>query len=349
MIQVSAILIVICALVMAIILDLFFGDPAPWKPWKKRYNLHPTVMLGGLTKKLEKRFRNSNPKIEKLNGVFLALIVIAAIAVPVFLVVWFIFVFLGFNLFSLLVYAVFAAVILKFTICVKLETDGCIAVVKALEVGDLVEARRYAHFSRRDPSKLTGAQIASSVIESMVENLTDFKLSPFLYYASFGVPGAVAYRAINTLDGMVGFRDPRYINIGWFSATLDTIVNYVPARLTTILMIVASAFTGDDYRNAWKIARRDHAKVPSRNHGWQMAAIAGALHVQLEKPGQYAVGDPVEELTPDKIIRALKIRNISMVLCFLLMLPIFLAVGVYMPFLWGFPILQFNPASLILG
>ena len=170
------------------------------------------------------------------------------------------------------------------------------AVAKAIESGDLTDARKYAHFSRRESRDLTGPQITSAVIESMVENLTDFKLSPIFYYAFFGVSGAVAFRAVNTLDGMVGFKDPEHIHIGWFSATLDTMVNYVPARLTAVLIVLASAILGEDYKNAWIIAHRDHAKVPSRNHGWQMAATAGALHVQLEKPGHYAIGDPTEEL-----------------------------------------------------
>ena len=112
-------------------------------------------------------------------------------------------------------------------------------------------------------------------------------------YALFGVTGAIAFRAINTLDGMVGFKDKEHINTGWFSANLDTVVNYIPTRFTALLMIVAAAILGKDAKNAWKIARRDHAKTPSRNHGWPMAAMAGALKVQLEKPGQYVLGEPV--------------------------------------------------------
>ena len=291
-----------------------------------------------LTKKIESHLKSPNPKIEKLNGVFLALIVIATITVPVIIGVWFIFILLGYTLLGSVVYVLFAAVILKLTICIKLETDGSIAVAKAIETGDLTEAKKYAHFSRRDSRNLTGSQIISSVIESMAENLTDFKLSPILYYASFGLPGAVAFRAVNTLDGMVGFKDPEHINTGWFSATLDTIVNYIPARLTTILIIAAAAILGEDYKSGWAIACRDHAKVPSRNHGWQMAAIAGALRVQLEKPGKYIVGDSIEELTPNKIMRALKIRDVAIVLCGLLTLPIFLVIGFYLPLLWGLPI-----------
>jgi adenosylcobinamide-phosphate synthase len=128
---------------------------------------------------------------------------------------------------------------------------------------------------------------------------------------------------------MVGFKDPEHLHIGWFSAVSDTIVNYIPARLTTILIILASAILGEDYKNAWAIARRDQAKIPSINHGWQMASMAGALRVQLEKPGQYAVGDPVEELNANKIICALRIRNVAIILAILFMLPILLLTSLY--------------------
>jgi len=345
-------------LILAVIIDLLVGDPSPWKPWHRIYNLHPTVWLGKLTKALEPHFKNGNDTAEKAGGVLLAFIVIAAITVPVYFGMRYLFIFFGFVAF-----VVIGAIIFKFTICIKLETDGAVAVAKAIESNNLEEARKYAHFSRRDSSQLSGSLIASAVIESMVENLTDFKLSPFIYFSMFGLPGAVVFRAINTLDGMVGFKDKEHMNTGWFSANLDTVINYVPSRFTTVLMIISAAilgedytvinyvpsrFTtvlmiisaailGEDYRASWKIARRDHKRVQSRNHGWQMAAIAGALHVQLEKPGRYTVGDPLEELNADKIRRSLKIRDLSIVLCILLVLPIILVVGIYFPFLWGLP------------
>lgn len=317
-------LIAIIVLLLAILIDLVFGDPAPWKPLKPHHKLHPTIWMGKLAKALKTHLKNPNPKTEKLNGVLLALVVIIAFTLPVYFGLELIYIFLGFAF-----YIIIAAIILKTTICIKLETDGAKAVAKALEAGDLEEAKKYHHFSRRDPTNLTSPQIASAVIESMVENLTDFKHSPLIYYSFFGVSGAVAFRAINTLDGVVGFKDKENINLGWFSANVDTIVNYIPARLTTILMIIAAAIIGEDYENSWKIAKRDRKKIPSRNHGWQMAAIAGALHVQLEKPGHYIVGDKIEELNANKILTALKIRDISIVLGILLILPILAIVRLF--------------------
>ena len=327
MIAIMSLLVAVSILLIALVLDLIFGDPSPNYPERIQYRLHPTVWMGKFTNALKPIFKSPNPKIEKINGVLLGLTVIVTFTLPAYFGLRIIYTYLG-----VLVYVIVAAVILKLTICMKLETDWGIAAAKAIQTGDLTEARKYAHFSRRDNKELTGPQIVSSVIESLAENLTDFRLSPIFYYAFFGVPGAVAFRAINTLDGMVGFKDPEHLHIGWFSAVFDTIVNYIPARLTTILIILASAILGEDYKSAWAIARRDQTKIPSTNHGWQMASMAGALRVQLEKPGQYAVGDQIEELDANKIIRALKIRNVAIILGILFMFPVLLLTNVY-----GFP------------
>jgi adenosylcobinamide-phosphate synthase len=325
MILVISLVISISVLVLALLLDLIFGDPSPNYPKRLQFRLHPTVLMGRLTTMLEPYFKNPHPKIEKINGVLLALTVIITFTLPVYFGLRIIYTYLG-----VLLYVFVAAIILKFTICMKLETDWGKAAAKAIQAGDLEEARKYAHFSRRNNKELTGPQIVSSVIESLAENLTDFRLSPIFYYTFFGVPGAVAFRAINTLDGMVGFKDPEHLHIGWFSAVSDTIVNYIPARFTTLLIILASGILGEDYKNAWNIAHRDQVKIPSINHGWQMASIAGALRVQLEKPGQYAVGDPIEELSANKIIRALKIRNVAIILAIFLMMPILLLTNAFL-------------------
>ena len=329
MIEIMSLLIAVSILVLALLLDLIIGDPSPNYPWRIQFRLHPTVWMGNYTKILKPFFKNRNPKLEKLGGVFLGLTVIATFTIPVILLLHFVSIYL-----HVLVYVFVGAVILKLTICIKLETDWGIAAAKAIESDDLEEARKYAHFSRRDNKDLTGSQIVSSVIESLAENLTDFRLSPIFYYGFFGVPGAVAFRAINTLDGMVGFKDPENLHIGWFSAVTDTIVNYIPARFTTLLIILAAALLGEDYKSAWNIAVRDQAKIPSTNHGWQMASMAGALRVKLEKPGQYAVGDPLEELDANKILRALRIRNVAILLAILFTLPVLLVT-----FLYWFPLL----------
>jgi adenosylcobinamide-phosphate synthase len=309
----------ISVLILAILLDLILGDPSPNNPEKYAFKMHPTVLMGKFAKVLEPHLKSPNPRIARLKGAFLAIIVISVFTIPVYFGLWAIYTFL-----SYIIYAFFAIILLKLTICIKLETDWAKAAAKAIALEDMTEAKKYSHFSRRDSTDLKGQQISSAVIESMAENLIDFKLSPILAYAFFGVTGAIAFRAVNTLDGMVGFKDAEHLHTGWFSANLDHIVNYIPSRLTGILIVAAAAVLGEDYKNAWAIAKRDHQKTPSRNHGWPMASMAGALRVQLEKPGQYVLGEQTEPLTPDKILRALKIRNMTIVLCLLLVLPIIL-------------------------
>lgn len=324
MMALMSLLVAVSILLLALVLDLIFGDPSPNYPFRIQYRLHPTVWMGKFTSALKPYFKNPHPKIEKINGILLGLIVIISFTLPIYFGLRLIYFYLG-----VIVYVVAAAIILKLTICIKLETEWGKAAAKAIASGDLVEARKYAHFSRRDNRELTGPQIVSSVIESLAENLTDFRLSPIFYYGFFSVAGAVAFRAVNTLDGMVGFKDPENLHIGWFSAVFDTIVNYIPARLTTLLIIFAAAILGEDFKNSWKIARRDQAKIPSINHGWQMASMAGALRVQLEKPGQYAVGDPEEELDANMILRSLRIRNVAIILAIVLTLPVFLLTSFY--------------------
>jgi adenosylcobinamide-phosphate synthase len=318
------VLVAVVVLVLAIVLDLFLGDPSPNNPDKTAFKLHPAVLMGKFTKTLETQLRSPNPKIAKFYGAILAITVIATFTIPVYFGLWALYTFL-----TITVYAFFAVILLKLTICIKLETDWAKSAAKAIESEDMAEAKKYSHFSRRDSKNLTGPQISSAVIESMAENLIDFKFSPILSYAFFGVTGAIAFKAVNTLDGMVGFKDEVHLHTGWFSANLDTIINYIPARFTAILIVIASALLGEDYKRAWSIAKKDHAKTPSRNHGWPMAAMAGALHVQLEKPNQYVLGEAAEKLTPDKIMRALRIRNMALLLCVLFSLPIILFTRLY--------------------
>ena len=311
-------------LVLAVLLDLVLGDPSPNYPDKWVFKLHSTVLMGKFIGKIEPYFKDKDAKIEKFLGVLLCLTVICAFALPVFLGLWAILTYVNILSLSIFLYTFIGIILIKMTICIKLETNWAKAAAKAIKANDIDEAKKYSHFSRRDSRTLNGSQISSAVIESMSENLIDFKLSPMMSFALFGVTGAIAFRAINTLDGMVGFKTKEHINTGWFSANLDTVVNYIPTRLTALLMIVSAFILRMDAKNAWEIAYRDHRKTPSRNHGWPMAAVAGALRVQLEKPGQYILGDPQEPLTGDKILGALRIRDVTIVLWMLLCFAVIL-------------------------
>ena len=311
---------------LAIIIDLIFGEP----PWKPPCVLHPIVWMSKMARALFPFFANKNPKIEKINGVIFGLTVILFFVLPVYL-----FLTLINSTLGILFYLPIAAIILKTSFCIKLETDLAKAAAKHVDENNLLKAREHASlFSRRDVENLTGPQVVSAVVESISENLTDFKLSPLFYYAFFGIPGAVAFKVINTLDGTVGFKDTEHINIGWFSASLDTVANYILARLSVFLIVLAAVTLKENYRNAWKIAFRDRKKISSINHGWTVAAVAGALQIRLEKPKYYAVGDEIEELSSAHVFRALRIRNIVLILfVFLVVLPILFAVSLFLPFL----------------
>jgi adenosylcobinamide-phosphate synthase len=313
--------IMLAVLIIAIMLDLTLGEP----PWQSRIPLHPTVWISMFVKKIVSFFKNKNPKIEKFNGALLAILTISLATIPVFVILKI------FQWLHILLYVVFAALILKLTLCIKLETKIADLAAKAVKENDLTQGRECAAmFSRRKVDDLNGQQVVSAVIESMAENLTDFKLSPIFYFGIFGVTGGVAFKTINVLDGAVGFKDKEHVNVGWFSAMLDTIANFITSRLTALFIVLASPFSGGNYKSAWKIMFRDRRKVPSINHGWPMAAMAGALNVTLEKPGYYIIGDKTEELSPEHVFRALKIRNAAIILFILLVeIPILLVTSYF--------------------
>ena len=187
-------------------------------------------------------------------------------------------------------------------------------IAKALESGDVDGGKRWLHFIvRRDPATLDERLVVSAAVESIAESTTDGVTSSLFFFALFGVPGAFAFRVVNTLDSMVGYRDAANVNIGWFSAKLDTILNYFPARLTGTLMVLASMLLGERWRDSWRIMLRDRRNMVSINAGWTIGAMAGALGVMLEKVGVYKLGDE-GSLTPTHIKRALRIMTLTVIL-----------------------------------
>ena len=183
-----------------------------------------------------------------------------------------------------------------------------------LKAKDREGAKKWLRFIvRRDPDKLDERHMISAAVESIAESTTDGVTSPFFFFALFGIPGAFAFRVINTLDSMVGYKDPVNVNIGWFSARVDTITNYIPARMTAVFMVAASGLLGKDWRNSWRILMRDKSKTASPNAGWTISAMAGALETQLEKEGYYVLGDG-QKISPEDITRAWKIMGLTVML-----------------------------------
>ncbi len=287
--------------VLAFLIDLVFGEVPD--------RLHPTVWMGKVIAFFKPRIKSANARKEKINGVVLGLSVILLFAVLVYFGLFLVRQFLGW-----VPYIVVAAVLLKTTFAVKCMRQYSVPIMRAVADGDLDKARQMLHYIvRRDPSKLSERHIISATVESVAESTTDGVTSPFFYFALFGVSGAFAFRVVSTLDSMLGYRDREHVNIGWFSASLDTVANYVPARLTAGLMVVAVFLLGENWRQAWRILQRDRGNMVSLNAGWTIGVMAGALNVKLEKPGYYALGDG-EGISPKDILKALRVMELTAVL-----------------------------------
>ncbi|MQA95050.1 MAG: cobalamin biosynthesis protein [Streptosporangiales bacterium] len=164
---------------------------------------------------------------------------------------------------------------------------------RRLERGDLAGARdRLSYLCARDPAGLDEKDLARATVESVAENTSDAVVAPLLWGAVGGVPGLLGYRAINTLDAMVGYRSPRHLRFGWAAARLDDLVNLVPARVTGLLTVACAPVAGGRPGEVWRVLRRDGARHPSPNAGRCEAAAAGALGVRLGGANRY--GDRVE-------------------------------------------------------
>src|SRR5262249_46813113 len=155
--------------------------------------------------------------------------------------------------------------------------QAALRVVKPLDADNLDEARvALRSLCSRDPSELSREELLAATIESLAENASDSFVAPLFYFALFGIPGAIAYRAINTLDAMIGYRGKSEA-LGKFAARLDDVANFIPARLTALLFLALGWLLGSDAARGWRILRRDGANTPSPNGGRPMATMAGLL------------------------------------------------------------------------
>ena len=272
------------ALLLALLLDLTLGEPPN--------RLHPTVWMGK-TVALAERVApgpQAATAAQLIYGALMALLIPAAWAALAWAV--------SFGLLQLhpLAYLVVVAALLKTTFSVRMLHRVAADIGRILSSGDINEARRQmSALVSRDTSKLTIGQMAAGAIESVAENITDSIVGPLLAFALFGLPGAAAYRAVNTLDSMVGYHG-RYEYLGKASARLDDLVNLIPARLAALLLWLATIpMPGMAAGKAWRIILAHRGRTESPNAGWTMAAMAGGLDVTLEKVGHYRLGDPSPE------------------------------------------------------
>lgn len=271
-------------LVSAVLLDFAIGDPR-WLP-------HPMRVIGFFINMLELFFRKyfKTPKGEKVAGVLLVIMTV----VPVFLIVLML-CNLVISVPARPVSHVFGMIFLIYlastTIAFRELIDSARNVVNSLKESSIETARcRLSMIVGRDTKHLEQKGILKATMETLAENMSDGIIAPIFYLTIGGLPGAMAYKAINTLDSMVGYRNDKYIKFGWAAAKLDDIANYIPARITGLLIVVVSFFVSRSLFTvhcSLKTMLRDGRNHLSPNSGIPEAAMAGALGVRFGGPSTY--------------------------------------------------------------
>ena len=304
----------------ALLLDFLIGDP------KTKY--HPTAWIGKLIAVLVPFSRNNSPKKELFGGILIVFTVVVIVS-TLLVALDFGISLLTIDIVSLVVSIVVGSILLKTTIAIRGMQKHALSVVDALEKDDLDSARNHlSMIVKRNTKDLDKNHISSAVLESVSENTVDGVTGPLFYYAVFGLPGAFVYRAINTIDSMIGYKTSLFRNIGWFGANCDTILNYIPSRLTGLVMILSALILGYNWKESFYIMKRDGRKLESPNAGFPIAALAGALGTKLEKINYYAVGDVNIEFTKSHIISAIRLMKVSSILfCGLVTVPIISALS----------------------
>ncbi len=287
---------------LSFVLDLLFGDPEQL--------LHPVVVMGKCISKLEKGLRAVFPKTPKgelaAGFVLVLLLPVGTLAVTI-LALWAVGLIHPILRFALGVFWGWQALALK-----GLNTESK-RVYQALTTGTIEEAR--AAVSRivgRDTERLDEAGITRAAVETVAENFSDGVLAPLFYLLIGGAPLALCYKAINTMDSMVGYKNERYLYFGRCAAKLDDVANWLPARLSAVLLVLASSLLGEHAKDAWRIWRRDRRNHASPNSAQTEAAMAGALGIQLAGPAWYfgekydkpTIGDATRPVEPNDILRA---------------------------------------------
>ncbi|MFV0400036.1 MAG: adenosylcobinamide-phosphate synthase CbiB [Oscillospiraceae bacterium] len=312
------------AILAGVLLDLCFGDPH-WLP-------HPVVGMGKLINLLEKLLRRLFPKSEK--GELAAGTVMAAV-LPLFcfglsvLILWLLGLvhpLLRFAVESFCCYQILAAKSLR---------DESMAVFRELKRGDLAAARTgVSRIVGRDTAGLDEAGVTKAAVETVAENTGDGVVAPLLFLAIGGAPLGFLYKAVNTMDSMVGYKNESYLYFGRAAAKLDDVLNWLPARLAGLLMVLGAFLCGEDGRGAWRIFRRDRLSHSSPNSAQTEAACAGALGIQLGGPSAYfgkmvekpTIGDDTRPAVRSDIRRANRLMFAAAALSLVLFTGIRLAV-----------------------
>ena len=302
--------------ILAFVIDTIIGDP--------RTKFHPVVLIGKLISLLERfhyRAEDSNGR-KFFSGAILVLIVL----------------FLTYDAAAALLYLSYyipwewgrelvAALLLSFTISPQSLAKAGKGIYALLITGDLAEARKKVGWIvGRDTDKLDDSEIARATVETIAENTVDGIISPLFFFVIGGVPLAFLYRAANTMDSMLGYKNEKYLYFGRAAARLDDVLNYIPARLTGLLFVAAASLLGFDAGHAFRMMRRDADKHPSPNGGYAEATVAGALHIRLgginsyfgKKSFRAYMGEAIEATAPKHIMECIRMMYTATVLFLIL-------------------------------
>ncbi len=294
-------------LALAIALDLALGDPPN--------AVHPVAWMGKVISLLEKGGPGHRPSAQFLYGLAITLFTVALFITPAYFILFYL------KSLSLVAYVIIGAAFLKCTFSIRGLQRAALRVKVLLQENKLDEARfELRALVSRDTQELPEPLLVSATVESVAESTCDSLVAPLFYFLLFGVPGAIGYRVVNTLDAMIGYHG-KYEYLGKFASRLDDVLNYIPARLTALLLVLAALVMKRNGRNSWQTALREHARTESPNAGWPMAAMAGALDVQLEKVGHYKLGKELAALIPETIDSSIKLLSLAasawVLLCFI--------------------------------
>ncbi|MBU8790497.1 adenosylcobinamide-phosphate synthase CbiB [Oceanobacillus caeni] len=288
------------AITLAILIDSIIGDPPSWP--------HPVKWMGSGISRMEKKWNRG--KSRKLKGIIMVFMMITVTFFITFLLVW------GFYHIHVIAGILLESILISTTIARKGLKDAALEVYVPLKMGNFKEARlKLSYIVGRDTETLGEEEMVRGTVETVAENISDGVTAPLFWALIGGAPLALVYRAINTCDSMVGYKNEKYGEFGWASAKLDDVVNWIPSRLTGFLILIAHQPAHMKVTKAWEILFRDSRKHPSPNSGWLEASVAALLGVQLGGINYYKgvisnrakMGEPIIPLHKDHIIETNKI------------------------------------------
>ena len=297
------------SLIIAFFLDLIFGDPD--------FPLHPVRLMGGVIWLFEKLFRLIFPKTkagERTAGFFMAVFTIAVCGGVPLVGLYFAYSF------NMALGIAIEAVICYFMLSAKSLAKASKGVYNALSAGDVETARyRVSMIVGRDTDSLDDTGIAKAAVETVAENTSDGIIAPLFYMAIGGAVLGCVYKAINTMDSMVGYKSKKYINFGAFAARLDDVANFIPSRIAAVLMIISAKLLRYDAHNALVIFTRDSRNHASPNSGQTESVVAGALRIQLGGDAYYfgelykkpTIGDDWHDVTYTDILRTNRMMYVT--------------------------------------